>query len=88
MWIPTIILPLLLILNLASFLTYGIDKSKARRHQWRISDRTLLTLSILAGFGALAGMRLFRHKTQKPVFQIAAFAGIIINLVVFALLFL
>ena len=85
---PTIILSLLFILNLAAFLTYGVDKSKAQRQQWRISDRTLLALAVAAGFGAFAGMRLFRHKTRQTVFKVAAFIGIVINSAVIVLLFL
>jgi uncharacterized membrane protein YsdA (DUF1294 family) len=79
-----IILPLLLILNLAAFLTYGIDKARARRGAWRISKMVLLTLGIMGGFGAFAGMRLFHHKTRQTVFKLAAFIGIFINSVVFA----
>jgi uncharacterized membrane protein YsdA (DUF1294 family) len=75
----TIILPILIILNLAAFLTYGIDKAKARHGTWRISDRTLLTIALVAGFGAFAGMRLFHHKTRQPAFRLAAFVGMVIN---------
>lgn len=84
----TIILPTIIILNLAAFFTYSIDKSKAKRRQWRISDRTLLTMAIVAGFGAFAGMRLFHHKTRQTVFKVAAFIGIVINSAVIMLLFL
>lgn len=57
--------------NLAAFLVYGIDKERARRHQWRISEKTLLGLALIGGsVGALAGMYLFRHKTRKVRFVI------------------
>ena len=84
----TIILPIIIILNLAAFLTYGIDKAKARRGAWRISDKALLTMAVVAGFGAFAGMRLFHHKTRQTVFKVAAFIGIVINSAVTVLLFL
>jgi uncharacterized membrane protein YsdA (DUF1294 family) len=84
----TIILPLLIILNLATCLAYGIDKSKAQRNQWRINDHTLLTLAVVAGFGALAGMRLFRHKTRQPAFRLAAFVGMVVNSAVLFWLYL
>ena len=55
--------------NLAAFLVYGLDKRRARQHQWRISERTLLGLALIGGSaGALAGMYLFRHKTKKDYF--------------------
>ena len=57
--------------NLAAFLVYGIDKRRAKRHEWRISERTLLGLAAIGGsVGALAGMYLFRHKTRKMKFVI------------------
>jgi uncharacterized membrane protein YsdA (DUF1294 family) len=46
---------------------YGVDKlrSKGRR---RTRERTLLAAALVGPFGALAAMRLFRHKTRKPKF--------------------
>ena len=58
-------------LSLISFLAFGFDKEKSRRHAWRISERTLLLSAFLGGApGALFGMNFFRHKTQKPKFRI------------------
>ena len=48
---------------------YGIDKWKAHRKQWRISEKMLLFLAVIGGSaGALAGMYIFHHKTlhKKP----------------------
>lgn len=57
--------------NLAAFFVYGIDKRRARKHKWRIPERTLLGLAVIGGsMGALAGMYLFHHKTRKPKFAI------------------
>ena len=48
-----------------------MDKRRARQHQWRISERTLLGLALIGGSaGALAGMYLFRHKTKKLKFVV------------------
>lgn len=55
--------------NLAAFCLYGADKRRARRDEWRIPEKTLLGIAALGGFlGAWAGMRVWRHKTRKPVF--------------------
>ncbi|MDO4971279.1 MAG: DUF1294 domain-containing protein [Bacteroidales bacterium] len=61
----------LVVLNVVAFVSYGIDKFKAKHNRWRISEATLLLLAIVGGgLGALLGMKAFRHKTQKPKFTI------------------
>lgn len=69
---PDIILPAyLIVLNLLAFLLMGLDKAKARRHRWRIPEKTLFLSAILGGsIGAIAGMQLFRHKTKHASFRI------------------
>lgn len=60
---------LVLIINVAAFLVYGIDKRRARRHKWRIPESVLLALAALGGgLGAFAGMRTFHHKTNHKKF--------------------
>lgn len=59
-----------ILINAAAFITYGIDKKRARKKQWRIPEKTLLLLALVGGsIGAYAGMQIFRHKTKKPLFQ-------------------
>lgn len=61
----------LLLINAAAFLLMLIDKQKARRGRWRISEATLLWSAALGGsIGALAGMYLFRHKTKHKKFTL------------------
>ena len=65
-----IILYYLLAVNIATFFLYGIDKYKARKGRWRISEATLLTMAAISGsIGALAGMRLWHHKTMHKKFK-------------------
>ncbi|MBQ0049239.1 MAG: DUF1294 domain-containing protein [Bacteroidales bacterium] len=64
------LLVLLIALNLVSFITYGIDKWKARHKRWRIPESTLLLLAIVGGsIGAWMGMRVFHHKTLHKKFR-------------------
>ena len=66
----TIILYYLLAVNIATFLLYGIDKYKAKKNQWRISEATLLTMAAIGGsIGAWVGMRLWHHKTMHKKFK-------------------
>ena len=57
-------------INVVTFLVYGIDKWRAKRGAWRISEKTLFLLPILGGsIGAIAGMKVFHHKTKHWYFQ-------------------
>lgn len=48
-----------------------IDKQKAKNHRWRISENTLMFISILGGsIGSIIGMQLFRHKTKHVKFKL------------------
>jgi uncharacterized membrane protein YsdA (DUF1294 family) len=63
------VLFLIIIINSITFITFGLDKRKAVRHQRRIPERVLLTLTFLGGtIGAIAGMLFFRHKISKKAF--------------------
>ena len=65
------ILLYLLIINIIGFFAMGIDKFKAKRKYWRIPEGTLMTICLLGGgFGTIAGMYIFRHKTKKMKFTI------------------
>ncbi|MGN1061423.1 MAG: DUF1294 domain-containing protein [Candidatus Coproplasma sp.] len=64
-----ILIGLIVVMGLAAFGAYGVDKSKAKRHNWRIPEATLLALSALGGcFGGILAMLLFRHKTKHWYF--------------------
>ena len=62
----------LLLINVITFLVFGLDKWKARRKEKvrRVPEKTLLILSALGGsVGALLAMRAFRHKTLHKAFR-------------------
>ena len=61
----------LLIINAAGFLLMLVDKWKAKKNRWRVRESTLLIVAALGGsVGSLAGMYLFRHKTQHLKFTL------------------
>ena len=77
---------ILIILNGITFALYGIDKAKAKLNGWRISEKKLLTWSILGGVGGLIGMEIFRHKTRKSNFRFANILGIFLTLAILMLI--
>lgn len=79
------ILLYLLIINLFGFFIMWLDKRKSKRGEWRIQEKTIFIITALGGgFGTIAGMYTFRHKTQKlnftiglPLITILEIAGVI-----------
>ena len=60
----------LLAINFVSFFLYGIDKYKAKKGRWRISEATLLMMAVIGGsIGAWAGMRRWHNKTMHKKFK-------------------
>lgn len=61
----------IIIINSIAFVVFGIDKQKAVKNKWRISENTLIGLALIGGSaGALIGMRCFHHKTRKKKFLV------------------
>ncbi len=65
------LIPIYLVaMNVVTFFMYGIDKWKAKRSKWRISEATLLRLAVIGGsIGAWLGMKVWHHKTMHKKFQ-------------------
>lgn len=84
-----VIYAILVVINVAAFVVYGIDKKRAIHDEWRIPEATLLTFAAAFGaVGSLFGMYTFRHKTRKPKFAYGVPLLMAAQLAVFWLLFL
>ena len=71
-----------IIINVITFFIYGLDKSKAKAGQWRIPEAQLIFLAVIGGAGgALAGMKVFHHKTRKLKFKTGVPVILIIQLI-------
>lgn len=56
--------------NVVTFVMYGIDKHKARKGKWRISEATLIMMAVIGGSaGAWSGMKVWHHKTKHKKFK-------------------
>ena len=64
-------------ISFLTFLLYALDKEKAKRSAWRISEKTLLLLSFFGGAaGGYLAMNLVRHKTKKWYFHVVNLLGL------------
>lgn len=62
------------------FLLFGFDKHRAKIGGRRISEKLLLSVSLLmGGAGAFVGMQVFRHKTKNRKFIVLVPIFLIIN---------
>jgi uncharacterized membrane protein YsdA (DUF1294 family) len=69
------------LINIYSFLIMYIDKNKARKGKWRISEKNLFLLALIFGsIGVFSGMQIFRHKTKHKKFLIGIPLIIIVQL--------
>ena len=60
----------LLAINAVTFIVYGIDKRKAKKAKWRISEAMLLMMAVVGGsVGAWLGMKVWHHKTKHKKFK-------------------
>ena len=58
-------------INLIGFFVMWLDKRKAKKGAWRVPEKTLFIITGLGGgIGTIAGMYVFRHKTQKIQFVV------------------
>lgn len=61
----------LVIINLITFIIFGVDKRAAIKGKQRIREATLLLFAFIGGsLGGLVAIYLFRHKTRKPKFTV------------------
>ena len=75
------IIDYLLLANVVTFIAYGIDKNKAKKGKWRISEATLLLMAFVAGsIAAWLGMEAFLQKTMHKKFYIGVPTFIILQL--------
>ena len=77
-----------IIINIISFILMFLDKRRAIKNKWRISENTLMLVSILGGsIGGILGMYTFRHKTKHIKFKVGIPIILIIQLLILSYVF-
>ena len=72
------------VINLVTFILFGIDKYAAIKGKWRVKEFTLLLLSLLGGsISMFLTMLVIRHKTRKAKFMIGIPVIIILQIIIF-----
>ena len=75
-------------INLAGFIIMGVDKKRAIRGAWRISEASVFFTALLGGsLGCILGMQHFRHKTKHWYFKYGMPAILVAQVLLFVLLF-
>jgi len=74
------LLALYLVSSAVTFCVFALDKSAARKNQWRTRERTLHLLALIGGWpGALIAQKLLHHKSEKSSFQLVFWGTVILN---------
>ena len=56
--------------SILDFVLMGVDKRKAKKHRWRVPEKTFFLVALVGGSpGAILGMYAFRHKTRHWYFK-------------------
>lgn len=80
----------LIFINIVGIALMGVDKRRAIKKAWRISEKTFFIVSLIGGSaGSWLGMYLFRHKTKHRYFVVGipAIFFIQIGLAIFFIVF-
>ncbi|MFF2450461.1 DUF1294 domain-containing protein [Neobacillus sp. NPDC058068] len=79
-----VMLAVIFIMNIVGLWIMGEDKKRAKKHEYRIRERTLWLVALFGGaVGATAGMQLYRHKTKHLSFKIGFPVLAVIELILF-----
>ncbi len=87
MEIELIFIIYLSVINIIGYAIMGIDKRRAIRGAWRISEASLFFTAAIGGsIGCILGMRHFRHKTKHWYFKYGMPAILVVQILLIGLL--
>lgn len=80
--VPLYVIAAYAVISLFTFISYWLDKRKARAGHWRTPESTLQLLALLGGWpGALLAQSYLRHKSQKRPFLLLFWCAAVLNLI-------
>lgn len=80
-WYALVYCAALIVMSGATFVVYWIDKRRAKKDQWRISERKLHTMEMLGGWpGAIFARQWLRHKTMKASYRLMFWLIVVVHL--------
>ena len=84
-----IVLVYMLVMSIAGFISMGVDKRRAAKGKWRVSEAALFVIALIGGaLGSVIGMRVFRHKTKHWYFVVFMPLIMIIQIALIVFLFI
>lgn len=79
-YLPKKVVIVYLAISVMTYLAYALDKSKAKRGEWRIQESTLHLFALVGGWpGAAVAQQHLRHKSQKRAFRIVFWFTVLAN---------
>lgn len=77
----------LIIISVVAVVVTAYDKLSAIASKWRVSEKTLLLISVLGGSVAMYfTMLIIRHKTKKRKFMVGIPVIIILQIILYVLI--
>ena len=78
----------LVMINVLSFFIMGLDKVKAKKQRYRISENTLLFIALIGGsLGSYLAMYCFHHKTTHIKFYMGIPLILFIQILIYCFYF-
>ncbi|MCR5754820.1 MAG: DUF1294 domain-containing protein [Acetatifactor sp.] len=79
-----ILISYLVIVNIIGYIKMGVDKKRAIRGAFRISEASLFFTAIIGGsLGSILGMKHFHHKTRHWYFKYGMPAILLVQIILF-----
>lgn len=73
------------VMSVVTFIAYSLDKTRAARGRWRISEWTMHLLELCFGWpGAFIAQRFFRHKLRKREYMVVFWLIVLAHLAFWA----